>query len=129
MYNNIVRYTEPSDPTHLLIFHFEIFVSGILVSVYLHVGHVTFLLGYPLVDLDEALYNTQWKLKKKNNQRHYWSRKPQNTVQTGREIIIIIIYERTRTWFCGILAFLLRITATPMQMAATKDSAPNANTR
>lgn len=33
------------------------------------------------------------------------------------------------TWFCGNLAFLLRITATPMQMAAIKDSPANASVK
>jgi hypothetical protein len=33
------------------------------------------------------------------------------------------------TWFCGNLAFLLRITATPTQIAAINDNPANANVR
>lgn len=41
--------------THLLILDFEVFVCGVLVTVYLHVGHVAFFLWYSLVNFDESL--------------------------------------------------------------------------
>lgn len=100
--------------THLLILDFEVFVSGILVSVYLHVGYMTFLLGYPLVDFNESLQTNKKKKK---------TRRPVKINNKSHESNVNV------TWFCGNLAFLLRITATPTQMAAIKDSPANANVR
>jgi len=53
LYNKKLSYTRA---THLLILDLEVFISGILISIYLHVGHVTFFLGYSLIDFNKSLW-------------------------------------------------------------------------